>query len=149
MTHEELCGLAAQVVADPPAGHLVGSYAHLLVTLAKGYLALSAKLQEAEQALQEVQAERDALREKLEEAAAEIETLRVWQQEVSALMVAEKASHGEIVKACPACGAHEPTGQDRAWIVTGRPMLVCPRCRHQFIEPAFWQRVSRPAKTTA
>lgn len=76
MTHEEVSGLARQVVADPPQGHLVGAYSLVMIQLAQGYLALSATLREARfsaeafsqgvddltRQLQAVHAERDRLR---------------------------------------------------------------------------------------
>jgi len=52
MTEQDLTALAQDVVSDPPPGHLLGSYANLVLSLAQGYLALLT--------------ERDAIREELD-----------------------------------------------------------------------------------
>lgn len=136
MTPEELLKLANDFKGDQ--GWTGRDLA--LQHLAEGYLALSVKLEAAEQ-------ERDEGRKRLAildrqsdvqkrlSVAGEEAYEREHQRPI-------EASRGEVVKACPKCdGAKELTpsasGED----------YYCFVCRTVFTEPAYWQRVNSGSET--
>lgn len=53
-----------------------------------------------------------------------------------------EASPREVVPACPQCACRfAPDSRDE---LSGTPAWYCSCCEQHFIEPAYWQRVSKP-----
>ncbi len=142
MTHQELWKLADQVVdyGEPASTHMMDLKGY---RLAQSYLSLSAKLEE-------VQAEREASRLRAYRQARIFEPsmdgytgamatyeAAFGQHDGEPQIMAPEASRGEVVKACPNCGAH--------LIARGegpQARFVCGRCDIPFTEPAYYQRVN-------
>lgn len=113
---------------DERAPHLYVESARLNARLAEmdaDYATLFVESVQLKARLAEVDAKREDLQQKLTER---------FDDEVLNMVPKSEAERGEVVKACPECGAYLiAQGPSGRW--------VCGRCNIGFAEPAYWQRV--------